>query len=113
RLEGLDRQAVQRWRAVKQHRMSARDFFEDVPDFSGLALDHLLGRTNGVNVAQLFQPPNNERLEQHQRHLLGKTALMQLEFRADDDDRTARVIDALAEQVLAETSALALEHIAE
>ena len=38
---------------------------------------------------------------------------MQLEFRPDHDDRAARVIDALAEQVLAETAALALEHVGE
>src|SRR2546425_3629763 len=38
---------------------------------------------------------------------------MQLEFRSDDDDRAARVIDPFAEQVLAETPALALEHVAE
>src|ERR1041384_5738562 len=38
---------------------------------------------------------------------------MQLEFRTDDDDGTAGVIDAFAEEVLTETSALALEHVAE
>ena len=38
---------------------------------------------------------------------------MQLELRTDDDDRTARVIDAFAEQVLTETAALALEHVAQ
>ena len=42
----------------------------------------------------------------------GKTALVQLERRADDDDRAARVVDALAEQVLAEAALLALEHVA-
>ena len=57
--------------------------------------------------------PDDERLEQHERHLLRQTALVELEFRTDDDDRTAGVIDAFAEQVLAETSALALEHVAE
>ena len=31
----------------------------------------------------------------------------------DDDDRTARVVDALAEQVLAEAALLALEHVAQ
>ena len=36
---------------------------------------------------------------------------MQLQFRADDDDRTARIIDALAEQVLAEAALLAFEHV--
>src|SRR5205807_6764012 len=33
--------------------------------------------------------------------------------RTDDDDRTARVVDALAEQVLTEPSLLALEHVGE
>ena len=93
--------------------MALGDFFENVPHFGRLALDHFLGRANGVHVAQFFEAANDERLEQHERHLLRQTALMQLEFRTDDDDGTARVIDALAEQVLAETSALALEHVAE
>ncbi len=43
----------------------------------------------------------------------GKTALVELEFRTDDDDGTAGVVDALAEQVLTETATLALEHVAE
>src|ERR1700758_2688506 len=36
---------------------------------------------------------------------------MQLELWADDDDRTARVVDALAEQVLTEAALLALERV--
>ena len=42
---------------------------------------------------------------------LGQTALVQLELGTDDDDRTARVVDALAEQVLTEPALLALEHV--
>src|SRR5208283_3044327 len=38
-------------------------------------------------------------------------ALMQLELRPDDDHRAAGVVDALAEQVLAEPAALALDHV--
>ena len=38
---------------------------------------------------------------------------MQLERRTDDDDRAARVVDALAEQVLTEAALLALEHVGE
>src|SRR5690606_7910151 len=38
---------------------------------------------------------------------------MELELRADHDDRTARVVDALAEQVLAEAALLALQHVGE
>ena len=42
---------------------------------------------------------------------LGKTALVQLQLRSDHDDRAARVVDSLAEQVLAEAALLALEHV--
>jgi hypothetical protein len=42
---------------------------------------------------------------------LGQAALVQLELRADHDDRTAGVVDALAQQVLAEPALLALEHV--
>jgi hypothetical protein len=54
---------------------------------------------------------HDERLEQLERHLLGQAALVQLERGADHDDRTARVVDALAQQVLAEPALLALEHV--
>ena len=53
----------------------------------------------------------DERLEQLQRHLLGQAALVQLQGRADHDDRTAGVVDALAQQVLAEPPLLALDHV--
>ena len=54
---------------------------------------------------------DDERLEELQGDLLGQTALVQLELGADDDDRTGRVVDALAEQVLAEAALLALDHV--
>ena len=53
----------------------------------------------------------DERLEQLQRHFLRQAALVQLQRRADHDDRTAGVVDALAEQVLTETALLALDHV--
>ena len=42
---------------------------------------------------------------------MGKPALVELELGPDDDDRPARVVHALAEQVLAEPALLALEHV--
>ena len=113
RLEGLHRQAVQGRGAVQQHRMAAGHFFENVPHLGGLAFDQLLGRPHGVDIAQFLEAADDEGLEQDERHLLGQTALVQLEFRTDDDDRAAGVIHALAQQVLAEAPALALEHVAE
>ena len=62
-------------------------------------------------MVEVDQALHDERLEQLERHGLGKTALVQLELRADHDDRTARVVDTLAEKVLAEAALLALEHV--
>ena len=61
--------------------------------------------------SRVDQRLHDERLEQLERHQLGQAALVQLERRADHDDRTARVVDALAEQVLAEPALLALQHV--
>ena len=91
--------------------MPAGHLFEDVPDLLGLTLDHLLGRANRVDVAEFLEAANDEGLEEHQRHLLGKAALVQLELRPNDDDGTTRVIDTLTQQVLAEAARLALEHV--
>src|SRR5258706_4703804 len=94
-LEGLDRQTMERRRAVEQHGMAAGDFFEDVPYFGGLALDHFLGRTDGMNVAEFLEAADDERLEKDERHLFGQAALMELEFRAAEDDGAAVVMHAL------------------
>ncbi len=102
---------MQRRRAVEQHRMLADNLVEDIPNVLALFLDHLLGALDGGDVALFFELVVDERLEQLERHLLGQPALMQPELRADHDDRAARVIDALAEQVLPEAARLALEHV--
>src|ERR1700719_2067421 len=86
RLESLDRQSVQRRRAVQQNGMSTRHFVENVPDLWRLALDHFLRAANRMDVAKILEPPNDERLEQDQRHFLRQTALMQFQFRTDDND---------------------------
>ena len=111
RLEGLDAEAVQRGRPVEQHRVLGDDLFEDVPHDRAGALDHPLGGLDVLRVRQVDQALHHERLEQLQRHLLGQTALVQLQLRTRHDDRTAGVVDALAEQVLAEPALLALEHV--
>ena len=72
-----------------------------------------LGRLDRLDIALLFELHDDERLEQLERHVLRQTALVQLQFRSDHDHRTTGIVDALAEQVLAETSLLALEQIGE
>jgi len=86
---------------------------ENVPDLRALLLDHLLRRLDGGDVALLFELVVDEGLEQLERHDLRQPALVQPQLRADHDDRAARVVDALAEQVLAEPTLLALEHVRE
>ncbi len=113
RLEGLNAEAVKGRGAVQQHRVVLDDFFKDVPHHRLLHLHHFLGLLDGGAVAGLLQAVIDERLEQLERHLLGQAALVQLELGADNDDRTAGVVDALAEQVLTEAALLALERVGE
>ena len=91
--------------------MVADDLLEDIPDLFASALEHLLGRLDGVGVPQLFEAADDEGLKQLQRDLLGQAALVQLQVGADHDHRPRRVINALAQQVLAESALLALDHV--
>ena len=111
RIKGLNAEPVQRGGAVQEHRMLLDHLFEHVPHLGTLALDHFLCALDGRGIALLFKLVEDERLEQLQRHLLRKTALMELEVRTDDDDGTAGIVDAFSEQVLPEPSLLALQHI--
>src|SRR5438067_3419572 len=113
RLEGLDAETVKRRRAVQQNRMLLDDLFERIPHFDGLQLDHLFGGFDRADQALLLETVVDERLKELEGHLLRQTALVQLQFGTDDDDGAAGVIDALAEEVLAEAALLALEGVAE
>ena len=113
RLKSLNAQTMKGWGAVQQHRVVLDDFLKDVPHHRLLHLHHFLGLLDGGAVARLLQTVIDEGLEQLKRHLLGQAALVQLEIGTDHDDRTAGVVHALAEQVLAEAALLALEGIGE
>src|ERR1700729_504958 len=111
RLERLDAQPMQRRRAVEQHRMLADHLVENIPDLGTLFFDQLLGLLDRSRQTLGVEPRIDERLEQLQRHLLRQTALMQPQLGADHDHRTSGIVDALAEQVLAEAALLALQHV--
>ena len=113
RLEGLDAETVKRRGAVQQNRMLLDHLFEHVPDLGNHRLDHLLGGLDVLDRLALDKLGHDERLEQLEGHQLRQAALVQLQRRAGHDDRTARVVDALAEQVLTEPALLALEHVRE
>src|SRR5690242_12560474 len=93
--------------------MLANHVFENVPNHGLLLLHHFLRLLDGGAMALSFELVVDERFEQLERHFLRQTALIELQLRTDHDDGTARVVHALAEQVLAETALLALERVAE
>ena len=111
RLERLNAEAVQRRRAVEHDWMILDNDLQRVPDLGALLVDHLLGGLDVVGNAVLHQLLHDEGAEQLNGHLLRNAALVELQIRANDDNASAGVVDALAEQVLTETALLALEHV--
>ena len=111
RLEGLDAEAVQRRGAVQQNRVFLDHVGQDIPYDQLFALHHLFRALDGGGMASLLKFGIDEGLEKLERHLLGQAALMEFQVRAHDDDGTAGVVDALAEQVLTEAALLALDHV--
>ena len=112
-LKRLDAKAVKCGCAVQHDRVFADNLFQDIPYFRAFPLDHALGSLNCAGHAVELKLRIDHRLEQFERHFLGQPALMQQQAWANHDHRTARVIDALAEQVLPEATLLALEHVGE
>ena len=110
-LERLNAEAMQGRSTVEEHGMLGDDLFEDVPDVAFARFDHALGGLDVRDSLALDEPAHDERLEELECHQLRQTTLLELELRTSDDHGTTRVIDALAEQVLTETSLLALKHV--
>ena len=73
----------------------------------------LLYTSDVLDLAKLDQALHDEGLEELQRHGLGQTALVQQQLGVGNDYRTAGVVDTLAQQVLTETTLLALEGLGE
>ena len=109
----LNAEAVQGRRTVEHHRVFANDVFQCVPNFRLVAFHHQLRRLDGRRLFFFNQLLEDEWFEQLQCHPLRQTALVQAQRRTDHNHGTARVIDALAEQVLAEAPLLALDHVGE
>src|SRR3989449_1531727 len=87
------------------------DLLEDLVHFRRLLLHDLLRPLHRLGDALLHQLVDDEGLEQFDRHRLGQAALVQPQLGTHHDDRPARVVHALAEQVLAEPALLALQHV--
>ena len=112
-LKGLDAQAVQRGGSVQEYGVFPHHFVQDIPDFRGFPVHQFFGHLDGGGVSLGHELMENKGLEEFQGHLLGEPALVEPQLRADDDDRTARVVHAFPQQVLAETALFAFEHVAQ
>ena len=112
-LERLNAETVQRRSTVEHDRVFVDHLFEDVPDDRILVLNHLLGSLRRHGETAEHELVEDERLEELESHELRQTALVQTEFRTHRNNGTAGVVDALAEQVLTEAAALALDHVGE
>ncbi len=112
-LECLDTKTVESRSAVQEHRVFFNHFFEDVPDFLALQLNHFLRRFDGGYISVFDEFVVDEWLEELECHDFWKSALMQAKFRTNHDHGTTRVIHAFSEQVLTETTLLPFEHVRE
>ena len=111
RLKRLNAETVQRRRPVQQHGVFLDHLFENVPHDRVVVLDLFFRRLDGGGNAHLLEAGEDERLEQFQRHELGQATLVQLERGAHGNHGTTGIVNALAQQVLAEATALALDHV--
>ena len=80
--EGLDRQTVKGRRTVQQDDVALDDLLEDVPHFWRRLLDDVLGNLHTADDTFTHEPVDNMGLEQFEGHLLGNTALTDLELRS-------------------------------
>ena len=111
RLERLDTKSVQRGGTVQHNRVLFDDFLEHIPYLRLESLYHLLCILYIVSCTVCHKFFHNKRLEQLDRHLFRKTALINLQLRSDDDNGTSGIVDTFSEQVLTETSGFTFQHV--
>ena len=110
-LKSLDAQSVQRRRAVEHYRMLLNNILQHIPNLHLKPLHHLLGVLNVVGSSVGHQLFHNKRLKQLNRHLLRKTALINLKLRTYYDNGTSGIIYTLAQKILTETALFSFQHI--
>ena len=98
--------------AVKQDILALDDLVERVPNHCLARLDQTSSAADIMRVIMLNQPADDKWFKQLDRHLLWQAALIDFKLWTNNNHRTARVIDALTEQVLTEAALFTFEHVA-
>ena len=112
-LESLNTETVQRRSTVEQYGVPLQDVLENFPHNGFLTVDNLFCTLDCLHQSTLKKFANDVWFEELSGHILRQTTLMHLQLRSDNNNRTARVVDTLTEQVLTEATLLALEGIGE
>ena len=89
RFKRLNTHPVQRRSTIQKNRVVLDHELEDIPNFFILPLEHFLGALDGVGVSEFLELADNERLEQFQSDFFGKAALVQFQFRSNNDHTTS------------------------
>ena len=76
-------------RSVQQNRVLGDDLLQHIPHDRPRAFDHALRALDVLRVVEVDKTLHDEGLEELKCHLLGQTALVQLQLRPDDDNRPA------------------------
>ena len=110
-LESLNTQTVKRRGTVQKNGMTFHHILQDVPNNWFATVYNLLGTLYGLDDATLNEFTDDKRLIKFSSHQLRQTALAHLQLRADNNDRTCRIVNTLSEQVLTETSLLSFKRV--
>ena len=109
-LKSLDTQSVQCRRPIQHNRVFTDNLFQNIPHDRFLQFNQTFGRLDRCGQPHQFQLVENERFKQLQCHQLRQTALVQFQLRTNRNNRPTGIIDTFAQQILAETTAFALDH---
>ena len=91
--------------------MLANHLLQNIPHLGAFPFNESLRRLDRGREATNLQFAEDKWLEQFKRHLLGQPALMKLQRRTDDHNRTPRIVDALSQQILSKSALFPLDHV--
>ncbi len=86
-------------------------FIEYCPHLGSFLLDQCFCLFDIVDNIFFYKLFHDKRFVKFERHFRGQSALMKAQLRADNNNRTPRIVNPFTQQVLPEPPLLAFEHI--
>ena len=109
--ERLDTQPVQRRSTVEHHRTGLDHFLQYFPHLRFFSFNEAPSSLHVDSVVVFDELLHDKGTKQLQRHAFRQSALMQLELRANDDNRAARVVHPFAKEVPSKPTLFTLQHV--